>query len=656
VSTARLELLGGFAISGAGTAAAPVRISSKKALALVAYLAMRPVRSAPREQLATLLWGDRFDKQARHSLRECLRQLRRDLASIAPDLLHFDGDKIGLPAHALTVDVDAFAALARSVDPEERERAAALYRGDFLAEFSLRAEAFDDWADGERSRLQAMAAEVFERCAERFDGRGDGRRAIDAATRLVALDPLREDWQQYLLRLLARFEGRDAALAHARALTARLKRELDVEPTQATKALIAEIARSAIAQAMPISASTPPPLRRGKPSLAVLPFLDLRQGRQHDRLSDGIAIDIIAVLSWIRSLSVAAHRSSTAYRDSAAEVRQIGRELGVDYVLEGSVRQLDDRLRVTAQLVDAATGDNVWAERYDAPPGDRFVAQDEIATKIAACVEPQIYAAEGRRARSEPLPALDVRGCTMRAFSLINLRSRQNYETAKELLRRAIQLDPHCTQAHSLLAYVTALDVVYGWKPRETAMPLARDAASTAVLIDVDAPWAHLALGFVHAQSRATEEAICEFEKALALNPSFSLAHTYLGSALSHLGRTEAALEQIDIAERLNPRQMFFGVNNYVRANAHFAAERYREASFFARRSVRESPGIVTSHRQLVVNSMLAGEEREAKAALEVLLRLVPGTSLGKISEALPYSRDTDRSRFLDAFSRMGLE
>ena len=407
---------------------------------------------------------------------------------------------------------------------------------------------------------------------------------------------------------------------------------------------------------MPIGASTPPPLRRGKPSLAVLPFLDLRQGRQHDRLSDGIAIDIIAVLSWIRSLSVAAHRSSAAYRDGAAEVRQIGRELGVDYVLEGSVRQLDGCLRVTAQLVDASTGDNVWAERYDAPPGERFVAQDEIATKIAACVEPQIYAAEGRRARSAPLHALDVRGCTMRAFSLINLRSRRNYETAKELLRRAIQLDPHCTQAYSLLAYVTALDVVYGWKPRETAMPLARDAASTAVLINVDAPWAHLALGFVHAQSRATEEAICEFEKALALNPSFSLAHTYLGSALSHLGRTEAALEQIDIAERLNPRQMFFGVNNYVRANAHFAAERYREASFFARRSVRKSPGIVTSHRQLVVNSMLAGEGREAKAALDVLLRLVPGTSLGKISEALPYSRDTDRSRFLDAFSRMGLE
>src|SRR6202022_4473454 len=141
-------------------------------------------------------------------------------------------------------------------------------------------------------------------------------------------------------------------------------------------------------------------------------------------------------------------------------------------------------------------------------------------------------------------------------------------------------------------------------------------------------PWAHLALGFVHAQSQSTEEAIREYEKALALNPSFGLAHTYLGAALSHLGRTEQALAQIDTAERLCPREIFVGVNNYVRANAYFAAERHRDASIFARRSVQESPGIVTSHRQLIVNSTLAGDIEEAKAALKPLLRLVPGTSL----------------------------
>jgi adenylate cyclase len=151
------------------------------------------------------------------------------------------------------------------------------------------------------------------------------------------------------------------------------------------------------------------------------------------------------------------------------------------------------------------------------------------------------------------------------------------------------------------------------------------------------------------------EEAILEYEKALALNPSFSLAHTYLGSALSHLGRTEAALAQIDVAERISPSEIFFGVNNYVRANAHFAAERYQVAGIFARRSVRESPGIVTSHRQLVVNCALAGEIQQARAAFRTLLRLVPGTSLASINEALPYGRERDRSRFLDAFSRMGL-
>jgi DNA-binding SARP family transcriptional activator/TolB-like protein/Tfp pilus assembly protein PilF len=656
----RLELLGGFAIRAAGEPGVPVRISSKKSAALLAYLAMHPNRCASREQLATLLWGERLDQQARHSLRECLRQLHEAFASSGSDPFCSDREKIGLRGDSLVVDADEFRVLAGSADFHDQERAVALYRGEFLAEFDLRVEAFGEWIEAERSRLRAIAAEVFERRAERFHVVGDGRQAIDSATRLVALDPLREDWQQSLLRLLARYEGRDAALAHARGLTARLKRELGVEPAPATMALVADIERGSVAPTISIATGTAPQARDGRPSIAVLPFLDLRQHQACNHFCAGVAIDVAAALSRIRSLSVTTGHATSLCRIDAAGTRQVGcevgRELEADYLLDGSVRTLNGRLRVTARLVDAETGHNIWTLRYDWTQGDMFDAQDEIGAKIAACIEPHVYAAEGIRARRQPPQALDVRGCVMRAFSLINHRSRQNYALASELLRRAIDLDPHCTQAYSLLAYITALEVVYGWKPREHTMGIARDAANTAVLLDADAPWAHFAVGFVHAQSRSTDAAIRAFEKALALNPSFCLAHTYLGSALSHLGRSEAAIEQIEIAERLNPRPMFLGVNNYVRANAHFAAERYREASMWARRSVLESPGIVTSHRLVVVNSALAGEADKARRALDALLALVPGTSLEKIDEALPYSRDSDRSRFLDAFSRVGLD
>jgi tetratricopeptide (TPR) repeat protein len=201
-----------------------------------------------------------------------------------------------------------------------------------------------------------------------------------------------------------------------------------------------------------------------------------------------------------------------------------------------------------------------------------------------------------------------------------------------------------------------SLEVVYGWKRRENTMAVARDIARNAVLLDGDAAWSHFSLGYAHAQSRATEEAVLEYEKALSLNPNFSLAHTYLGSAFSVLGRSEAALAEIDMAERVASREIFRGVNNYVRANAYFAAGRYHDASVFARNSVRESPGIVTSHRHLVVNYALVGAIQEARSALEDLLHLVPGISLQLIDEALPYLREQDRSRFLEAFHRLGIE
>jgi DNA-binding SARP family transcriptional activator len=249
----KLELLGGFAINVAGNPPTPIRISSKKGRALLAYLAMHRQRSVGREQLATLLWGDRLDKQARQSLRQCLRWLRRDLARSESALLYSDGDKIGLHTQFLTIDADEFAALAGSAESSELERAAALYRGEFLAGCDLDMEAFANWVRAERSRLQAMAAQVFVQCAERFHAVGVGAKAIDTTVRLVALDPLREDWQRRLLRLRARYEGCDAAMADARALTALLKKELDVEPAPATKALVAEIERGEIASAVSIA-------------------------------------------------------------------------------------------------------------------------------------------------------------------------------------------------------------------------------------------------------------------------------------------------------------------------------------------------------------------------------------------------------------------
>jgi TolB-like protein/DNA-binding SARP family transcriptional activator/Tfp pilus assembly protein PilF len=680
-----LRLLGPFAAGTEADATVRISISSKKSRALLAFLAMHPDRGASREELATLLWGDRSDLHARHNLRQALYAMRAELAMVAPDSLNIGTERVGIRPECFAVDALEFSALTESSELADLEHAVSLYRGRFLADFSLELEPFDEWVRAERSRLEAKAANAFEICAVRQDIGGNGQKAIEFALRLIELDPLREDWQRLLLRLYEKYRGGDAAIAHARDLAALLRRDLGVEPAPATKALVAEIERRASAQVCSIAGpsaltaeainrapATPSlaPSRAGearhrssiahgrfaKPAIVVLPLANLGRDTERDCFAEGLAIDLVTALSCVKSLSIIAGDASLTCKGRPVDVRRIGRDLKVGYVLQVSVRKAENRVRVAAQLVAAGTGNHIWAQRYDRELSDVFAVQDEIAAKVAAAVEPHVYAAEGIRASRKPPHTLGASGCVMRALALVNTRSKQNYAAAEDLLKRAIEIDPACAQAYSLFAYVTALNVVYGWKPREHNMAIAREAAHNAVLLDVDNPWAHLALGFVHAQSQSPEEAIREAETAIALNPSFGLAHTYLGAALSHLGRTEQALARIDTAERLCPREMFFGVNNYVRANAYFAAERHREARIFARRSVEESPGIVTSHRQLIVNSTLAGDIPEAKVALKALLRLVPGTSLRSIDEALPYAREKDRTRFLDAFRRVGVQ
>jgi len=251
----RLHLLGRFVALPGRAPDQPLSISSRKGRALLAYLAMQPEPTLTREQLATLLWGDRFDTQARQSLRQCLLSLRKQLEPVAPGLLVLDGELVGLKAQFFSTDAHEFAGLAEGGD--DLERALLLYRGEFLAGFSLDVEPFDDWVRGERARFAAIAARLVEVQAEQSDERGHGEQALRACERLLAIDVLREDWQRLALKLTARHRGCDAAMARANALIALLRSELDADPEPATATLIEDIKRGAIAPA--------PTLRRPKP-------------------------------------------------------------------------------------------------------------------------------------------------------------------------------------------------------------------------------------------------------------------------------------------------------------------------------------------------------------------------------------------------------
>jgi DNA-binding SARP family transcriptional activator/TolB-like protein len=294
-----LHLLGSFAIEADVGRAIPISVRGKKPQALLAYLAMRPDYQARREELATLFWGDNPDMLARHSLRQCLNSVRGDLCA-ASEILVVERDVIGLRAPLLRVDARAFISLATSTRAEELARAAALWRGPFLADLALDAEEFDAWRGREADRLAAAAAGVFDSLCRNAEASGDGEAAVAAAERLVALDPLREDRQRRALQLLAHYKGRDLALSRAKSLTSLLRDELDVAPEPATRSLIEEIKRGEFERAEPGEAQAPavrngvqpamPSIGTPQPPPLVPALPNLLPATGLERLSDAVAL------------------------------------------------------------------------------------------------------------------------------------------------------------------------------------------------------------------------------------------------------------------------------------------------------------------------------------------------------------------------------
>ena len=391
-----------------------------------------------------------------------------------------------------------------------------------------------------------------------------------------------------------------------------------------------------------------------KPSIAVLPFRNMSDDPEQEHFADGITEDITTALSQLHWFFVIARNSSSAYKGKVADVRAIARELGVHYVLEGSVRKSGDRLRITAQLIDAMTGNHNWAQRYNRELADIFELQDEITSKVVATIEPQLYAAEDHRAKRKSPESLDAWDCVTRGLSLIMKMTKDDNAAARKLLEKAIVIDPHYAQAFSLLAFSLSLANSWGWQSSESVLMPAWDAAQRAIRLDMENPWAHLALGHVHRQRLELQDAVAEFQSAIALNPNFAFAHTHLGLALCFLGRGDEALAELDMAERLSPRDFQAGLNSIGRAIACFIAGRYGEGAEFARKAVRQSPDTAGAHHMVVVNSALSGAVAEARSALQALKRLEPDLSLETLDVAV-YAREDDRRRYRQAFCVAGL-
>jgi adenylate cyclase len=381
-----------------------------------------------------------------------------------------------------------------------------------------------------------------------------------------------------------------------------------------------------------------PPLP-DKPSIAVLPFVKIGNDPEDEYLADGIVEDITAALSRIRSFFVIARNSTFTYKHQAVNVQQVSRELGVRYVLEGSVRRIRDRVRITAQLIDAATGAHLWADHYDGTIEDIFDLQDRITASVIGSIQPSIRAAEIERARRKRPDSLDAYDLVMRALPHVWSLDQASNETASQLLGEALRLDPTYPLALSLSAWCSGQRVVYNWSQDPDADKRATlEKAQAAADLASDDPFVLTVLGAGLTITREFLAARLMIDKALALDPNSAWGWNRSGWLRTYLDDPATGIEHFEKALRLSPFDpMVF--NSYVGiAAAHFVAERYDAAVEWYERACLTNPKAVWINRTLAPSYIFAGKQEKAEACVRKLRAAYPGLTVKAVRGAHVFS------------------
>jgi TolB-like protein/tetratricopeptide (TPR) repeat protein len=392
-----------------------------------------------------------------------------------------------------------------------------------------------------------------------------------------------------------------------------------------------------------------------RPSIAVLPFDNRSGDPDREYLADGTSEDLITALSRIRWLFVIARNSSFVYKGRVVDVRQVARDLGVRYVLEGSVRQHGKRLRVSAQLVDAVTGAHHWAEQYDRDLDDLFSVQDEVVRSVVAAIEPQLLAAEGIRAFSRSARDLDAWELVARAQTHIWRLTREDYATAISSLDRTIELYPDYAPARSLHSFRMLFAAHMGWVNRDLAVRIGGQNARRAIALDDRDPWAHVALGYLYMMERRTGDAIAAFRKAVELNPSSASARGALSHCLAFAGCDGEAIERAEEAIRLSPLDPDMALFLGGIAVAHYCAGRFAESVHYSSEVLRLRPGFQGAQRLLCAALAQTGRNEEARTFLATVRQEQPQLSIAWIRQSVPYQTPDLMEQFLSGMRKAGL-
>lgn len=602
-----LTLFGDFRASLASGEA--LAFPRRKSVALLACLAQSPGKVHTRSRLVGLLWGDSSEDQARASLRQTLTGLRKVLQSVAPPPLMSSGDKLWLDPDAVAVDVARFEVLARAETTAELERAVALYRGPFLDGYALRNADGDQWLSAERDRLRCLLMTVLDRLLERRMLAQDWHRSTQIAEMLLSHDPLREDAHRNLMRIYAQRGRRNLALRQYQLCREALAHELGVPPEPATEQLFQEIqSQEAPAIPAPVELSGEPSAPGGieadesVPSvaeaapkerlvIAVLPFANIGNDPEQEYFADGLTEDIITDLSQISALCVVARHAVFAFKDSPGQVQRAARGLNANYVLKGSVRKAADRVRITAQLVDGATGSLVWGRRYDHRLDDIFSLQDEISKSIVDILCVKLLPAELETIEHRPTTSADAYQFYLlgRSFYLRGIDKR-SLTIARDMFAKAAQIDPGYARAYAGIAicefYVAMSDPTASFESTVAN-------ADRALALEPSLAEAHAARGLANYGTGQYHEAVAHFERALELDTHSFEAYFFKGRCCRIRGDREQAATLFTQAAELRPTD-FRSVG--LLAEEWRALGRIEAFGAAARRSLERAANEVKAH------------------------------------------------------------
>jgi TolB-like protein/DNA-binding SARP family transcriptional activator len=640
----------------------------RKLPALLAYLVLHPARRHDRELLTGTFWADRAPEQGRHSLRQALHMLRRRLGTSGVDIDVGRHDVV-LSLGQVRVDVWELEALGGKTDLEALERAAALYRGDLLEGLPMGDDSVADWCLPERARLRRLGLEVQHRLARRLGEAGQATRAIEWATRLLAREPAHEETHRLLMSLYADGGRRSEALRQFRECERALRERLDATPARETCELHAAIQAGRSIALRPATPPAPAGATRpgeesllNRPAVAVLPFDNLGASDRDQYFADGVTEEVINLIAGWRWWPVLARGATFPYRRPAGVTRRrdaltprdaarIGRELEARYLVTGSVRRAGERVRVTAQLVEAEGGRCLWSERYDGVLQDVFAFQDHIAQGIAARLEPELARAEeGRRGEAPDMAAHDF---MLRGYWH---HYRGEFARAEAALRQAIKRDPEYASAYALLATVRYMAAQIRRDGRFAAhLRESLRLAERALALDEREPRAWLMRGQVHAWLGEHDGALPALERALALSPSLGVASSALSFELAFLGRFEESEAALARAIRLRANDRGLGLCLPAMAIARYQREDYVGARAVADQAVAIQPRFWLG-LQMLAASLGHVDPRQGRATAAAAARtLGERLTAEKFAGWTPYRDPAHRAHVAAGLRKAGL-